>query len=126
RRISSQIALRYLVQQGIIPIPRTANPGHLAANLAVFDFKLSDAEMAELGKLKRSDGRVGNPPPAPQWDSWSERIEPEREQNTLLRPAPWPCLRAVIRIRPVRTGSRRILSWRGATPRGGASRCAGR
>jgi diketogulonate reductase-like aldo/keto reductase len=66
---SSQIALRYLVQQGIIPIPRTANPGHLAANLAVFDFKLSDAEMAELGKLKRSDGRVVNPPHAPQWDS---------------------------------------------------------
>ena len=43
---SSQIALRYLVQQGIIPIPRTANPDHLAANLAIFDFTLSDAEMA--------------------------------------------------------------------------------
>ncbi len=66
---SSQIALRYLVQQGIIPIPRTANPDHLAANLAVFDFVLSDAEMAELGKLKRADGRVVNPPHAPQWDS---------------------------------------------------------
>jgi 2,5-diketo-D-gluconate reductase B len=66
---SSQIALRYLVQQGIIPIPRTANPDHLAANLAVFDFALSDAEMAELGKLKRSDGRVVNPPHAPQWDN---------------------------------------------------------
>jgi 2,5-diketo-D-gluconate reductase B len=66
---SSQIALRYLVQQGIIPIPRTANPDHLAANLAVFDFALSDAEMAELGKLERPDGRVVNPPHAPQWDS---------------------------------------------------------
>ena len=48
---SSQVALRYLVQQGIIPIPRTAKPDHLAANLAVFDFTLSDAEMAEIGKL---------------------------------------------------------------------------
>ena len=66
---SSQVALRYLVQQGIIPIPRTANPDHLAANLAVFDFKLSDAEMAEIGKLKKPDGRVVNPPHAPQWDS---------------------------------------------------------
>jgi len=66
---SAQIALRYLVQQGIIPIPRTANPEHLAANLAIFDFKLSDAEMAELGKLKRADGRVVNPPHAPQWDN---------------------------------------------------------
>jgi 2,5-diketo-D-gluconate reductase B len=66
---SSQIALRYLVQQGIIPIPRTANPDHLAANLAVFDFKLSDAEMAEMGALKQPDGRVVNPPHAPKWDN---------------------------------------------------------
>jgi 2,5-diketo-D-gluconate reductase B len=66
---SSQVALRYLVQQSIIPIPRTANPDHLAANLAVFDFRLSDAEMAEIGKLKKSGGRVVNPPHAPQWDS---------------------------------------------------------
>jgi diketogulonate reductase-like aldo/keto reductase len=66
---SSQVALRYLVQQGIIPIPRTANPDHMAANLAVFDFVLSDAEMAEIGALKRPDGRVVNPAHAPQWDS---------------------------------------------------------
>jgi diketogulonate reductase-like aldo/keto reductase len=65
---SSQVALRYLVEQGIVPIPRTANPDHLAANLAVFDFKLSDAEMAEIGKLKQPDGRVVNPPHAPKWD----------------------------------------------------------
>jgi diketogulonate reductase-like aldo/keto reductase len=56
------------VQQGIVPIPRTANRDHLAANLALFDFKLSDAEMAEIGALKRADGRVVNPPHAPKWD----------------------------------------------------------
>jgi 2,5-diketo-D-gluconate reductase B len=66
---SSQIALRYLVQRGIVPIPRTANPDHLAANLAVFDVDLSDAEMAEIGRLKQPDGRVVNPPHAPKWDS---------------------------------------------------------
>jgi 2,5-diketo-D-gluconate reductase B len=66
---SSQIALRYLVQRGIVPIPRTANPDHLAANLAVFDFDLSDAEMAEIGKLKQPGGRVVNPPHAPKWDN---------------------------------------------------------
>jgi diketogulonate reductase-like aldo/keto reductase len=66
---AAQVSLRYLVQQGIIPIPRTANPDHLAANLAVFDFRLSDAEMAEIAKLVRPDGRVVNPPHAPKWDS---------------------------------------------------------
>jgi 2,5-diketo-D-gluconate reductase B len=66
---SSQVALRYLVQQGIIPIPRTATPAHLKDNLAVTEFTLSDAEMAEISKLAKPDGRVVNPPHAPQWDS---------------------------------------------------------
>jgi 2,5-diketo-D-gluconate reductase B len=66
---SSQVALRYLVEQGIVPIPRTANPDHLAANLAVFDFKLSAAEMAEIGALRQAGGRVVDPPHAPKWDA---------------------------------------------------------
>ena len=66
-RSASQVALRYLVQQGIIPIPRTATPGHLADNLAVFDFTLTPGEMAEIAKLAKPDGRVVNPAHAPQW-----------------------------------------------------------
>jgi diketogulonate reductase-like aldo/keto reductase len=66
---ASQAALRYLVQLGLIVIPRSSNAGRLAENLAIFDFKLSDAEMAEIGKLKRPDGRVVNPPHAPKWDN---------------------------------------------------------
>jgi 2,5-diketo-D-gluconate reductase B len=64
----AQVSLRYLVQQGIIPIPRTSNPQHLADNLAVFDFSLSDAEMAELGRLRSANKRIVSPPHAPQWD----------------------------------------------------------
>ena len=66
---ASQIALRWLVQNGILPIPRSSKPERLAENMAVFDFTLSDAEMAEIGKLKRPDGRVVNPPHAPKWDN---------------------------------------------------------
>jgi len=66
---SSQVALRYLVEQRIIPIPRTANAEHLAANLAIFDFALSPAEINEIDKLKKPDGRVVNPPHAPRWDA---------------------------------------------------------
>jgi 2,5-diketo-D-gluconate reductase B len=64
----AQVALRWLVQQNMIPIPRTANPRHLADNIAIFDFALSDAEMAEIAALARPDGRVIDPPHAPQWD----------------------------------------------------------
>ena len=66
---SSQIALRYLIEQGIIPIPRTANSDHLAANLAIFDFSLTPAELAQIDKLKTPGGRVVNPPHAPRWDA---------------------------------------------------------
>ena len=66
---ASQAALRYLVQLGLVIIPRSSNPQRLAENLAIFDFTLSDAEMTEIANLRRPDGRVVNPPHAPKWDS---------------------------------------------------------
>jgi hypothetical protein len=51
---------------------RTAKPDQLAANLAVFDFNLSDAEMAEIARLKQTGLRVVNPPHAPRWDQTSD------------------------------------------------------
>src|SRR5262249_855410 len=33
---AAQVSLRYLTQQSIVPIPRSANPDHLKANLDVF------------------------------------------------------------------------------------------
>jgi diketogulonate reductase-like aldo/keto reductase len=65
---AAQVSLRWLIQQDLIPIPRTATPAHLAANLDVFDFRLSDAEMAEIARLRAANMRVVNPPQAPQWD----------------------------------------------------------
>lgn len=66
---SAQVSLRYLVQSGVSAIPRTATPEHLKQNIDVFDFTLSDAEMAELKKLNATAMRVVNPPHAPQWDT---------------------------------------------------------
>jgi diketogulonate reductase-like aldo/keto reductase len=65
---SAQVALRFLEQQNIIPIPRTSKRERLAENLGSLDLKLTDAEMAEIGGLQRPDGRVVSPPQAPQWD----------------------------------------------------------
>jgi diketogulonate reductase-like aldo/keto reductase len=65
----AQIALRFLEQQRIIPIPRTSKRERLAENLASLECELSDAEMAEIAKLKRADSRVVSPPQAPKWDS---------------------------------------------------------
>jgi 2,5-diketo-D-gluconate reductase B len=67
---AAQIALRWLIQQDIVaPIPRSTNPARIAENLEVFDFSLSDAEMARIATLKRRDGRIADPAGrAPAWD----------------------------------------------------------
>jgi diketogulonate reductase-like aldo/keto reductase len=67
----AQIALRWLVQQdGVVPIPRSSNPARIAENLAVFDFVLSDEEVARIAGLKRAGARIANPAGrAPAWDS---------------------------------------------------------
>ncbi len=64
----AQVALRFLEQQQIIPIPRTSKRERLAENLGSFDFALNEAEMAEIAKLRRPDSRIVSPPQAPKWD----------------------------------------------------------
>lgn len=51
----AQVVLRWHVQQGFVPAPKSANPQRLAENLAVFDFALSADEMAALDGLDRPD-----------------------------------------------------------------------
>ncbi|MDO9413030.1 MAG: aldo/keto reductase [Pseudolabrys sp.] len=65
---AAQVSLRYLIQRGAVPIPRTATPAHQKANLDVFDFALSDAEMAEVKKLNAANMRLITPPQSPVWD----------------------------------------------------------
>lgn len=47
----AQIVLRWHVQLGLVPIPKSARRERLAENIDVFDFELSDAEMLALDKL---------------------------------------------------------------------------
>jgi diketogulonate reductase-like aldo/keto reductase len=45
----AQVALRWLVQQdGVAAIPKASSRKHLEANLAIFDFELTDEEMARI------------------------------------------------------------------------------
>lgn len=48
-----QVALRWLVQQGVIAIPKTASPERCRSNFEVFDFELSEEEMGSIGALSR-------------------------------------------------------------------------
>jgi 2,5-diketo-D-gluconate reductase B len=58
KKTAAQICLRYLVQQNIVVIPRTTKLERLTENASLFDFTLSDPEMAEIAGLARPDGRT--------------------------------------------------------------------
>lgn len=64
----AQVCLRWLVQQGIVAIPRTSKIERLTENFEIFDFELTGAEMTEIRGLARPDGRVVDPSWAPAWD----------------------------------------------------------
>lgn len=65
-----QVCLRWLVQQQISVIPRTAKIERLSSNAAIFDFSLSDEEMAQIARLAHPRGRVVNYSfsGVPEWD----------------------------------------------------------
>jgi len=67
---AAQASLRWLVQQGIVVIPRSGRIEHLSENCAIFDFALSDAEMAEVQALAHRGGRLVDfaYSGSPKWD----------------------------------------------------------
>lgn len=63
-----QVALRWQMQQdAVVAIPKGSGE-HIDANLAIFDFTLSDEDMDRINLLARADGRLINPDFAPDWD----------------------------------------------------------
>ncbi|VEJ08202.1 oxidoreductase, aldo/keto reductase family [Helicobacter pullorum] len=50
----AQIALRFLVQQGIIAIPKASKLKHMQENINVFDFSLSAADMESIRALDKN------------------------------------------------------------------------
>ncbi|MGE7692257.1 aldo/keto reductase [Lysinibacillus sp. NPDC097214] len=57
----AQIVLRYDVQHGVVTIPKTMTPARMTENLTVFDFALTEEEMAQLDAL--NDGLRCGPDP---------------------------------------------------------------
>lgn len=47
----AQIALRWLIQRGVIIIPKSVHIERMEQNLDIFDFELTDEEMAEIATL---------------------------------------------------------------------------
>jgi diketogulonate reductase-like aldo/keto reductase len=57
-RSAAQVVLRWHLQLGVLPIPKSANADRRKQNLAVTDFELDAADMAAIAELARPDGRL--------------------------------------------------------------------
>jgi diketogulonate reductase-like aldo/keto reductase len=60
-RSAAQIVLRWHLQLGNVVIPKSTNPSRIRENISGLDFELSDADMAEMGRLDSSH-RLGPDP----------------------------------------------------------------
>lgn len=66
---AGQVTLRWLIQQGVIAIPRTTKVSRAEESFAIFDFELTPEEMDRIHALARPDGRLGDwLDKAFQWD----------------------------------------------------------
>jgi diketogulonate reductase-like aldo/keto reductase len=64
-----QVTLRWLVQNGVIAIPRTAKESRAEENFAIWDFDLTPEQTARIDALGSGSGRLGDwLDPAFKWD----------------------------------------------------------
>jgi len=58
-KTTAQILIRYCLQKGWVPLPKSDNPERIAQNADVFDWDVSDEDMAALDGLDQgSDGAI--------------------------------------------------------------------
>jgi 2,5-diketo-D-gluconate reductase A len=57
-RTPAQVVLRWHVELGLVAVPRSSDPERLRQNLDVFDFQLTEDQVAALSGLDRGEGAV--------------------------------------------------------------------
>ena len=50
---AAQVIIRWHVQMGFSVVPGSSNPQHIKDNISIFDFRLTDDEMARIGALDK-------------------------------------------------------------------------
>jgi 2,5-diketo-D-gluconate reductase A len=55
---AAQVVLRWHVELGLGAVPKSVNPERMAANIDIFDFALSDDEIAAISALDRGEAHA--------------------------------------------------------------------
>ena len=59
-KTAAQVALRWLTQRGIVAIPKSSHKERMAQNIDIFDFSLTDEEMAQIAAMNQHDAGTRN------------------------------------------------------------------
>lgn len=51
-RTPAQVLIRWSLQKGFIPLPKSVNKDRIKGNIDVFNFELSDSQMQQLDNLE--------------------------------------------------------------------------
>lgn len=61
----AKICIRYALQHGVVPLPKSTNPARIADNMDVFDFEISAEDMAAIDALPEMGASGFHPEDAP-------------------------------------------------------------
>jgi 2,5-diketo-D-gluconate reductase B len=67
-KTAAQVSLRFLIQLGLVVIPRTSRVERLKENIDIFDFELTAHEMTDVRALRTRSGRIVDWSYSPEWD----------------------------------------------------------
>jgi diketogulonate reductase-like aldo/keto reductase len=59
-KTAAQVALRWLTQRGIVAIPKSSHKERMLQNIDIFDFTLTDDDMAQIAKMNQHDTGTRN------------------------------------------------------------------
>lgn len=58
---AAQVCIRFAIQNGILPLPKSVTPSRIEENLHVFDFELSKNDMSEIRAMEEFGGSCLHP-----------------------------------------------------------------
>ncbi len=61
----AQLCIRWALQNGTLPLPKSITPSRIEENLGVYDFKISDADMATINQMPYAGGSGLDPDKVP-------------------------------------------------------------
>lgn len=65
-KTAAQVVLRWVLQQGVVAIPKSENPDRIKENAAIYDFELDEEDLAKIAELDAGQaGGVGD------WDPFA-------------------------------------------------------